>query len=170
MIWSQYDPETSRPGYFVSSFVWLSSTQRSQNTSSSAQLAREVLLLLPVLLKLLRGHPCQSDILSQLEGRLRHPNLDRLQLCVWTVEVRTDSWQPVTGQRFTLFRSLRANSIQVAQTLMGGNLRTCKMEMSTVEALPSNFSFKCSHCGWLKSKFKVHSWPSGDFDLTTMTI
>ncbi|XP_074506781.1 uncharacterized protein LOC141776850 [Sebastes fasciatus] len=54
----------------------------------------------PVLLKLVNGEPWRlprrPDLLSQLEGRIWHPNPDCLQLCVWPLEARIPSWHPVT--------------------------------------------------------------------------
>ncbi|XP_030293378.1 uncharacterized protein LOC115593839 [Sparus aurata] len=56
----------------------------------------------PVLLKLLQGEPWRlprrPDLLSQLEGRIWHPNPDRLQLWIWPLGARNHSWHPVTSQ------------------------------------------------------------------------
>ena len=42
--------------------------------------------------------PRRTDLLSQLEGCVWHPNPDRLQLWVWPLGTRTHSWHPVTSQ------------------------------------------------------------------------
>ncbi|XP_072219103.1 uncharacterized protein [Leuresthes tenuis] len=59
----------------------------------------------PVLLKLLQGEPWRlprrPDLLSQMGGRVWHPNPDRLQLWVWPLGARTHSWDPVTSQSST---------------------------------------------------------------------
>ncbi len=56
----------------------------------------------PMLLRLLKGVPwClpeRLDLVSQVGGRIWHPNLGCLQLCVWPLKAKTHPCHPVTSQ------------------------------------------------------------------------